>query len=327
MSNKYLNHHGVKGMHWGIRRYQNYDGTLKHPKGRKGSGNSSNKQETEKQKKKGLTDNQKKAIKIGAAVVGTTLLVAGGLYVAKKTGVFAEKVDIAKDYLSPEKLDKMLDIDNPIEAHRYEQLAKKITLPDRLDLDLSSVKNLHTSGKDYKAINNKLLTSINHGVTGMYAVNPARQVNCGHTSISYIMNSLFGYECTATPAHTFNNNGKIQFGKTADFLTSAFKNVERTSFRERWIPPTLNDMSKELKNGTTGILFMNLNGSGHFINYEKSKNGVVTLIDCQNNLKFKPGKGNVIEKAISNARVIEVLDFSNAELKPNAGKILKYLIQ
>lgn len=28
-------HYGVKGMHWGVRRYQNYDGTLIHPKGDK----------------------------------------------------------------------------------------------------------------------------------------------------------------------------------------------------------------------------------------------------------------------------------------------------
>lgn len=32
VENVYLAHHGVKGMKWGVRRYQNYDGTLINPK-------------------------------------------------------------------------------------------------------------------------------------------------------------------------------------------------------------------------------------------------------------------------------------------------------
>ena len=61
-----LHHHGIKGQKWGVRRYQNYDGTI----------TSKGKQ------KKGLTDKQKKILKTaaitGAAFAGVALAAYGG---------------------------------------------------------------------------------------------------------------------------------------------------------------------------------------------------------------------------------------------------------
>lgn len=74
-----LYHHGIKGQRWGVRRFQNKDGSLT-AKGRKryGDSDSTSKNQTDKTTNKGLTDKQKKAIKIGAAVVGTALVAYGG---------------------------------------------------------------------------------------------------------------------------------------------------------------------------------------------------------------------------------------------------------
>lgn len=63
-----LMHFGVKGMKWGHRKAQAQSTT--------GSKKISDKSESQ-QKKKGLSDKQKKAIKIGAAVAGTALAAYG----------------------------------------------------------------------------------------------------------------------------------------------------------------------------------------------------------------------------------------------------------
>lgn len=87
MQSDYIKHHGIRGQRWGVRRFQNKDGSLK-PAGekryyedaksaRKDSKTTSSSTETET-KKKGLSDKQKKALKIGAAAVGTALAAYGG---------------------------------------------------------------------------------------------------------------------------------------------------------------------------------------------------------------------------------------------------------
>ena len=98
-----LYHYGVKGMKWGIRRYQNKDGTLT-SKGKKryekSNDNSNNEDEIKNNKSRKILT--KRNIAIGATVVGASLAAMGAMYVYKKTNPtmhvkymnFGEIVDI-----------------------------------------------------------------------------------------------------------------------------------------------------------------------------------------------------------------------------------------
>ena len=77
MTNKYLAHHGIKGQRWGIRRYQNEDGTLTKEGQRKIENVDSDQITISKQK----TAN-KKMVKIG--IVATALAVIGTAWYMKK---------------------------------------------------------------------------------------------------------------------------------------------------------------------------------------------------------------------------------------------------
>lgn len=69
-----LYHHGILGQKWGVRRYQNNDGTLT-PVGKKRYGKD--------KKEKRDSSKAKKVIAIGAAAVGTALAVCGTYKLAK----------------------------------------------------------------------------------------------------------------------------------------------------------------------------------------------------------------------------------------------------
>lgn len=90
-----LYHHGIKGQRWGIRRFQDKSGRLT-PAGRRRVKNQQKTDELDNtEQKKGLTDKQKRYIKIGAAAVGTALVAYGG-YKIYKNKTLSESIKISK---------------------------------------------------------------------------------------------------------------------------------------------------------------------------------------------------------------------------------------
>ena len=80
-----LYHHGIKGQKWGVRRFQNEDGTLTEA-GRKRKGLNADK------KNRTLSKKQKRAIAIGSAVAGAALLAVGS-YALYKNGKTSDAVE------------------------------------------------------------------------------------------------------------------------------------------------------------------------------------------------------------------------------------------
>lgn len=157
----YLMHYGVLGQKWGVRRYQNKDGTLTSA-GKKHLDNAKDKAksiknkavETKKEADSRITDSQKKVIKIGAAAAVTALAAYGIYNYSKVTKNEAFETTMMKGMRAFDKIDSDIFFgkDNYTHPDKWtaHDLAKTNIKKDIERTALENSKNLRAARKTLK---------------------------------------------------------------------------------------------------------------------------------------------------------------------------------
>lgn len=332
----YLYHHGIKGQKWGDRNGPPYPlGASDHSSRERKAGwrkslkKSSSKKSENSNERSGLTDKQKKAIKIGIAVAGTALVAYGGYRLAKsgKLDGLADKINLGKS-----KTNDLLAGDTGISGTTSS--AKTPTLFKTTGKDITSgrVSAQDFSHSDmktvagFKVLNEpesieNLTKSIKDGANGT-VVNPNRG------------DPAYSNDCTRCAVNTFlRSNGldvraKSSGGEPDNLLgvvEDLFKDPSRPDGNVRVLD------GKAVKFGTSkeaasemivnkfgknakGVVSVELtNGSGHAFNFF-AKDGVVSFVDGQDSQSPVNTSIDAFWQRIKTDGSLQMADLSNAEL-------------
>lgn len=309
----YLYHHGILGQRWGKRNGPPYPLDAEdHSASEKKAGwkksldksfdkeyNKSGKSEKEPHEKRHLTDKQKRAIKIGAAVA-VTALAAYGTYRLAKSGKLDKLTEIGKnkvDELFERKSDSFI-------ISGYTPTAKDV-------------------GKSPSMIDKSMVARING--KGFY-FNRERQINCTHCTTAYILNSLFGMN---TKAKGFSGvdekSGLVLPGRTPNIYYAMFDGIKKQDYYNSKTKHLENAYAvlNSLPNNSTGVLHVNSLSDGHVVCYEKTPSGILSIIDPQINEIYT---GDSIKLFTNNYYILSSFDFSSATIRKGAEEVFKNMV-
>ena len=213
----FLYHHGILGQRWGKRNgppypldAQDHSASEKKAGWKKSLDKSSDKEynksgnsEKEPHEKRHLTDKQKRAIKIGAAVAVTALAAVGTAYLVR-----SGKLDglIARGKGSFDHIDKK---------------QRAVESIGQIDLD-----DVPIIGKSPTQIDLDMVSRINGPESERESIE--RKINCANTTTSYILNSVFGMD-TVAKGHSGivdEKSGEVILGQYPEIFNSMFDGIK-----------------------------------------------------------------------------------------------------
>lgn len=290
-SQLYLVHHGIKGQRWGVRRFQNKNGTLTSAgKSRYGVGKPKTHRDRliYKYKNKGMSQQEaeaaadkrrkiERAIVIGAAVTATALASYGAYQYVKTAS--------AASALSPNRA---------LEGQLKRKAFEAADFDARVDSDLKK---------------------INHGLFGNLFLR-GRECNCTSCTVAYEMRRR-GYDVIADTTKD---------GRTLDQFESFFKDGHSTLLKMNPMHnpisnESINDVVKTLAkqgNGARGIINGGYSlGGAHSLAYEVH-NGKVLFLEPQLGRRYDSAKD-----AIGNMYLVTAMRTDNLEVADAAATALR----
>ena len=210
----YLKHHGIKGQKWGIRRFQNYDGTRIKRYDSKDS--------TTAPTKKGLSDKQKTALKVGATVIGTALVAYGGYKLVTNPKVKAKVNDI----INGNKEKRMADLEKEI-SNAGPEISRK-----KSDWGYDTGEDIKSAGKGSADLPEEVMKmAVNKNPFG-------RKDNCKEVAHAF---------CESM----YSNDPKVIAGKKPRFKGNLYDYVtEKLGIPEKHVIRASGSNGEELRNKT-----------------------------------------------------------------------------